>query len=147
MKHLATAGIILHTGCPSLNDLLQSALCPAPRTNYLHTSCPEHTCCPEHVRAVQGAKPTKQAPFLDEQSPGSVPGYNITESQSCKTTTTTARPCLLSINIPCDHISANRTSSMHISPGLRVGCYYRRVQAGRVSSDGAETGFGGGTHI
>ena len=35
------------------------------------------------------------------------------ETRSCKTRSTTARPCLLSINTPCDHISASGTSSTH----------------------------------
>ena len=80
----------------------------------------------QHVRAVQGAK-GPQLLFL-RRSPGSVPGNNITETQSCKTRTTTARPCLLLINTPCDHISASRTSSTHASASvmglgtLRKGC-------------------------
>ena len=61
-------------------------------------------------------------------SPGSAPGKIISEIQDCRTRTTTARPCLLSINTPCDHISASRTSSTHASASakglgtLRKGC-------------------------
>ena len=37
------------------------------------------------------------------------------EARSCRTRTTTTRSCLLSINTPCDHISASGTSSTHAS--------------------------------
>ena len=37
------------------------------------------------------------------------------EARSCRTRSTTTRSCLLSINTPCDHISASGTSSTHAS--------------------------------
>ena len=80
----------------------------------------------QHVRAVQGAK-GPQLLFL-RTSPGSAPSKIITEIQHCRTRTTTARPCLLLINAPCDHISASRTSSTHASTSAKgLGTLRNRV--------------------
>ena len=89
----------------------------------------------QNIRAVQNTyvvsraqKPQNKLLLLDEQSPESAPGYNITEDRSCKTRTTTARPCLLSINTPCDHISASGTSSTHASASAKgLGTLRNRV--------------------
>ena len=74
---------------------------------------------PRHAARVRGTQREPEArsesPRHARLSPGSAPGNNITEIQHCKTRTTTARPCLLMVNTPCDHISASRTSSMHAS--------------------------------
>ena len=66
----------------------------------------------QHVRAAQGAKGSS---LLFLRSFGAGPGKFTIKIQDHKTRTTTARPCLLSINTPCDHISASGTSSTHAS--------------------------------
>ena len=59
---------------------------------------------------------------------GSAPDKFTTEIQDCRTRTTTARPCLLSINTPCDHISASGTSSTHASASAKgLGTLRNRV--------------------
>ena len=59
------------------------------------------------------------------------------ETRSCRTRSTTTRPCLLSINTPCDHISASGTSSTHASASPAT-------TSGPEARGGAADGRGGG---
>ena len=73
----------------------------------------------QHVRAaqgaVQGARPLLSSNKLWNLMRSDAAGKFTNETRCCKTRSTTARPCLLSINTPCDHISASGTSSTHAS--------------------------------